>query len=160
MDPLHPTTSSTQSAEHALGDLLRILSTIPAPDGDSRCISAEDFRLWFLERFGIAARDCQTKVFGEAIGYGMRLGLIQVERIVRTKAKRIFYTGIDRPILDALCDRWSGSPSLPMTVPGGIPCNGGTPPPRKSCRSHPGTQRGCWNPVRWTILPSSLSGLI
>jgi hypothetical protein len=95
-------------AHLALGDLIRILSTIDQPSGRVYMLAAEDFLAWFHDRFHLPAGACSSKAFGDALTFAIRLGLVPLKKIVRTKRKLIFYAGIDNAGLEEALERWKG----------------------------------------------------
>lgn len=120
LNPLHP--HREQVVDHALGNLIRILSTLLKSEDPADCLSASEFREWFLERFEIEADSCSSKTFGDAISFGIRLGLIPIGKTVRTRSKRIFYTGTTPQLLNDAWGEWRRSQaptslvSAPLTV--------------------------------------------
>lgn len=104
-DPLYP--APQMAVNHALGRLIRVLSTLPPTTNSSLGISAQEFRLWFLSRFDLPDEDCTAKTFGDTVNFAIRLGLIPLKRRTRTKSKLTYYLGITTRDLDTLANRCS-----------------------------------------------------
>lgn len=109
------------TANHALGNLIRILSTLEPLGAPLPGIPARKLLEWLLDRFQLQESACSAKMLGDSLSFANRLGLIAVERKVRTKSKLIHYTGISLAQLDAAFTEWSRST---------IPCPLSTTAPR------------------------------
>ncbi|WP_306599797.1 hypothetical protein [Geothrix sp. 21YS21S-2] len=95
--------------DRALGDLVRILSTIDLPRDHIHMIAAFDFLEWFHDRFHLPPGACSAKAFGDGLAFAIRLGLVRIKKVARTREKITTYTGIDVTTLDAAHNRWKGS---------------------------------------------------
>ena len=112
------TGSLSSESYHALGNLIRILSTLEPLDPVLPGVPAQKLLEWVLDRFQLQESACSAKMLGDTLSYANRLGFIAVERKVRTRSKLIHYTGISLPQLDAAFDEWRGSKSpCPLNTP-------------------------------------------
>ena len=107
LHPIH--LHQVRSIDHALGDLLRFLSTVEPIDDSSGGIPAGRFLDWFEDRFHIPNCACTSKAFGDAITFGIRLGLIHFGKKPRTRQKLIHYTGTSLSRLDEALRQWKGT---------------------------------------------------
>ena len=85
-------------------------------------LGTQKFLGWLLDRFQPQGSACSAKMLGDSLSFAYRLGLIAVERQVRTKSKLIHYTGISLAQLDAAFEEWSRSSNpcpLSTTAPRG-----------------------------------------
>lgn len=100
------------STDHALGDLLRFLSTVEPNDDSKGGVPAGSFLTWFEDRFHVAKGACTSKAFGDAIAFGIRLGLIHFGKKSRTRKKLIHYTGTSLSRLDEALRQWKEMDAL------------------------------------------------
>lgn len=101
-------------ADHALGDLIKLLAMI-APSGEPlQEIPFTELTAWFHDRFQLQPGACSAKALGDAMAFAIRHGLITMGKVSRGKAKITTYTGIDVPVLDAALARWSEPGAYPI----------------------------------------------
>jgi hypothetical protein len=68
-----------------------------------------ELKAWFHDRFNLQEESCSGKAIGDALAFAIRLGLIPLKKVERTKLKITTYLGIDVTTLDSALSRWRRS---------------------------------------------------
>jgi len=77
-----------------------LLGKLPAPEGQSPSMKAQDLYETFLEMYNVERKDISYRRFSMAIQTGIQMGLLKIKNIRRTKKKLRYYQGVSPAMID------------------------------------------------------------
>lgn len=101
-----PPIASLPDGNLALGQLIRVIESIQPPTVHPPQMAFSELKAWFHDRFNLQEESCSGKALGDALAFAIRLGLIPLKKVERTRLKITTYLGVDETTLDAALDRW------------------------------------------------------